>query len=116
MGARRDIYDKLRPAGPTPADELCGCAGSPPVKLMHALSANPVHCLDCNLEVPPERLELTVELVAAIASWRSVYGAIDWLWLDSGSYEEWAYGELADLSSAANRRGLAARAALDPIR
>lgn len=116
MDAGRDIYHKLRPAAPTPADELCACIGSPPVKLMYALGDNPLHCLDCNLEVPPERLALTVDLVEAVADWRSMYGAVYLLWLDSGPYEAWAYEELADVSSAANRRGLAVRAALDPIR
>lgn len=116
MDTEHDIYFKLRSAQPTPADELCACSGSPPAKLMYALVENPIHCLDCNLELPPERLALTVEHIRALTDWRSVYASIYRLWLDSGSYEEWAYRQLTDLSSAANRRGLTARAALDPIR
>ncbi len=51
-----DPYFKLRSPEPTPPDELCTCLGVPPIKLMCALGYNPVHCMDCNLEVPPERL------------------------------------------------------------
>jgi hypothetical protein len=116
MDAERDIYFKLRPAPPTPVDDLCACAGAPPLKVFYDFRENPIHCLDCNLEVPPERLGLGVELVEALAACQSLIGSLYLLWLDSGEYEEWAYRELVDPSSAANRRGLATRAALDPIR
>jgi predicted nucleic acid-binding Zn ribbon protein len=45
-----------------------------------------------------------------------VYDALDHLWLDSGAYEQWAAGQLADLQSDVNRRGLALRTELDRVR
>jgi predicted nucleic acid-binding Zn ribbon protein len=77
---------------------------------------NPIHCMDCNLEVPPERLGFSEELAEALAGWRDVHSSIDLLWLDSGAYEEWAYQQLSDLASETNQRGLAVRAAIDPVR
>ncbi len=53
---------------------------------MQALGENPIHCLNCNLEVPPEKLDLATKLIDAVAFWRNVYDAIDRLWLDSGAY------------------------------
>jgi hypothetical protein len=50
----------------------------PPVKLMtmrQVAGFNPIHCLDCNLEVPPERLSLTADLAEEIASWDWEHGA-----------------------------------------
>lgn len=101
---QNDIYMKLRALAPTPADELCRCCGAP-YKLMSTLGFNPVHCMNCNLEVPPDALGFSRPLVEAIASWRNVYDAIDRLWLDSGPYEQWARWELTDIASAVNRHG-----------
>ena len=70
-----DSYAKLRPPEPTPIDELCQCVGAP-VKLMCAFSYNPVHCMDCNLAVPPETLALPESIVEAIVRWREVYEAL----------------------------------------
>jgi predicted nucleic acid-binding Zn ribbon protein len=83
---------------------------------MQALGYNPLHCMQCNLEVSPESLSLPHELVDPIVAWRSVYDALDRLWLDSGSYEEWAAQELGTLRSDANRRGRALRDLLEPVR
>jgi predicted nucleic acid-binding Zn ribbon protein len=88
----------------------------PPLKLMQALGWNPIHCLRCNLEVAPETLPLSPALVDSIVAWRGVYDALDRLWLDSGAYEQWAAGQLADLESEVNRRGLALRTELDGVR
>jgi hypothetical protein len=109
-------YAKLRSPAPTPPDEICRCRDTPPVKLVAGVSFNPVHCMLCNLDVPPETLEIPPELVDALAHWRGVCDALYTLWLDSGEYEEWAAAKMADLSGAVNRRGLAARADLDAIR
>jgi predicted nucleic acid-binding Zn ribbon protein len=101
-----DIYSKLRPPGPTPEDELCRCAGRPPIKLMCALSFDPIHCVNCNLEVPPQTLGLSESLVDEIAHWRTLFDAIDYLWLESGAYENWARDQLSDIASPVNRLGL----------
>jgi hypothetical protein len=111
-----DPYRRLRPPGPTPADELCHCTDQPPVKLMHALGPNPFSCMRCHGEVLPEALRLPAGLTDPVADWVRVYGALDLLWLDSGAYETWAAGELANLESSANRAGLALRARIDPVR
>ncbi len=70
------------------------------------LGFNPIHCLQCNGEVPPERLELERELVDAVANWYRTYGAIDALELQSGEYEEWARAELLNPDSPPNQEGL----------
>jgi len=112
---RDAIYAKLRPPEPTAADELCRCSDAP-LKLMSALSYNPVHCMDCNLEVPPDTLAFSRALVEAIASWSNIYDAIDRLWLASGAYEPWARLELSDIASAANTRGRLVQEAINSVR
>jgi len=70
MERTNDVYERLRP--PEPAEDVCSCPGEPPIKLMTIRDVrgfNPIHCLDCNLEVPPERLAIDRRLVEAIASW-----------------------------------------------
>lgn len=111
-----DPYFKLRSPPPTPEDEICDCEGTRPIKLMQALSSNPLHCIDCNLEVAPESLAISGSLVEEIAAWRSVYSAMELLWLDSGAYEKWASREMSDLKSPVNQRGLALREKLEAIR
>ena len=106
MGTDRDTYRRLRPPPATPVDELCVCPPDTPIKLMAALTFNPIHCLNCNLEVPPERLGFTAKLAEDIASWLLTYGALDALELASGPYESWARAELLDPSSEPNREGL----------
>ena len=112
----QSTYHRLRAPAPLKPSESCSCAGQPPIKLMQALGYNPLHCMQCNLEVSPERLALPHELVDPIIVWRSVYDALDRLWLDSGSYGEWAAHELGTLRSDANRRGRALRDLLEPVR
>ena len=51
-----------------------------------------------------------------IAHWGSIYDAIYRLWLDSGSYEEWARSQLADINSAVNEMGRKAQRALNVVR
>jgi len=113
-----DPYFKLRPMPPTPEDEICSCRDDPPIKLMSLalLSENPIHCLRCNLEVPPERLRLDQPLDDAVAHWNAVYGAIDSLELDSGPYEAWARLQLLDPASPPNVEGLAVARSLSQIR
>ena len=106
-------YARLRPPAPTPPAEHCVCPGEPPIKLMQALSYNPLHCMRCHGEVAPDRLALPADVVDAVADWRAVYDALDRLWLDSGLYEFWAARELATLTSPVNETGLALRAELD---
>jgi predicted nucleic acid-binding Zn ribbon protein len=111
-----DPYGKLQPPPPTPDDEICRCVGAPPIKLMCALSYNPIHCMDCNLEVRPETLALKEPLVEAIAFWRSIHDAIYELWLASGEYESWAQEQLADIASPVNREGRAVQVDLNGAR
>ena len=73
---------------------------------MPALGFNPVHCIQCNLEVPPERMDLDSTVVEELANWHRVYMSFDYLWLDSREYEQLAVQELGDLDSPINRRGL----------
>jgi Zn-ribbon-containing, possibly nucleic-acid-binding protein (DUF2310) len=100
---------KLNPPRETAEDELCRCMPAPPRKLMPALGFNPVHCVQCNLEVRPEDMLLPDTLVEELARWNGVYQALDTLWLDSGEYESFARAELSDLASAINTRGLTLR-------
>lgn len=108
MARTPDIYEKLRQPAPTPKDEVCSCTGEPPIKLMtmrQVGSFNPIHCLDCNLEVAPESLNLDLDLVEAIASWDAEHGAIETLELQSGDYEKWARSRLLDPESSTNVEG-----------
>ena len=91
-----DPYEALRPEAATPQDELCTCEGRPPIVLQDHLSPNPISCLKCNLEIPPERLGITSELARGIAYWRNLQRAFDMLWLDSRDYEDWARPQLED--------------------
>jgi len=100
-----DPLARLHPPAGTPADEICACVDRPPLKLMQALGWNPIHCMRCNLEVAPETLSLSPALVDSIAAWRGVYDALDRLWLDSGAYEQWAAGQLADLQTEMRESG-----------
>lgn len=70
------------------------------------LASNPIHCLDCNREVFPERLGFGEKLADDIASWLGTYGAIDALELASGPSEGWARAELLDPRSHPNVEGL----------
>jgi len=89
-----DWYAKLKPPVPTPVDEVCKCDGTPHIKLMSALSSNPVHCMDCNLEVAPEALGMNEQLVDSIVRWRQLHDALYILWLDSGDYEAEHYASM----------------------
>jgi predicted nucleic acid-binding Zn ribbon protein len=70
------------------------------------IASNPIHCLKCNRERRPESLELSSDLVDAIADWYRTYGAIDALELASGAYEDWARSQLLDPKSEPNVDGL----------
>ncbi len=99
-----DRYWKLKPEPPTPLDEICVCDEQYPVVLCHALSSNPIRCINCNKELSPERLEPTAEMVEVVVSWRQFYSCFYWLWLDSGEFEEWAYQQLSNPRSPVNQR------------
>ncbi len=108
MARTPDVYERLRQPGPTPEDEVCSCADEPPIKLMSMRDVdgfNPIHCLNCNLEVPPERVGIDSDLVQAIAAWDAEHGAIETLELQSGEYEMWARARLLDPASPTNVEG-----------
>jgi hypothetical protein len=102
----RDPFECLRPELPTPEDELCKCADRPPIVLQGHFSSNPIDCLKCNLEVPPERIGLTAELAGYVAFWRNLHGALYLLWLDSEDHEEWAAKQLEDSEGRVNVKAL----------
>lgn len=83
---------------------------------MQALSSNPLHCMDCNLEVRPEPLGLKDDQILSIAQWSAVYRALDALWLDSTEYESWSERELSDIHSPVNVRGLEIQKSLNQER
>ncbi len=111
----REKFAKLLPPEPTPEDEICRHQGRP-IKLMYALSYNPIHCMDCNLEIPLDTLPLSLETIELIAQWRDVYSAIDHLWLDSEEYEVWAKEQLSTIASAVNVRGRRVQHVLNDVR
>lgn len=111
-----DPWWRLRPPPPTPADELCACAGTPDLVLQPHLTANPVVCAACHLEVPPERLAPSEALAEQIAGWNHYYEAVYRLWLDSAELEAWAAAQLSDATSPANVRAFALRDALARLR
>ena len=117
MDDASDPYLRLRRPAGTPASEICACPSTTPVKLMSTggLGVNPIHCLECNLEVPPERLGLDPLLADAVATWLRTYGAIDTLELESDHYEAWARAELLDPDSPPNREGLALARQINPL-
>ena len=94
-----DPYDRLRPAAPTPANEVCSCSPGTPIMLMTALGDNPIHCLNCNLEVDPISISLPEAMVDQVAQWQWIAGAFEALELDSGPYEAMAQAELLNLGS-----------------
>ena len=99
-----DVYCKLKPAAPTPQEELCSCQSQLPFVLCYAFNENPIRCMACDLEVLPENLPFTPSLITEIASWRGFYRCFFDLWLDSDEFEEWAYQQLSDPQSVANQR------------
>lgn len=111
-----DPYWKLRPEGPTAPDELCACPGALPIVLQDHLSALPLACLECNGEMPPERVGFTAAVAEKIAFWRNFHRAFLTLWLDSREYEAWARRELEDPEAPVNVRGLAIVRELNELR
>ncbi len=108
-------FAKLLPPEPTPEDEICQHQGTR-IKVMYALSYNPIHCMDCNLEIPLDTLPLSTETIEAIVQWRDIYSAIYLLWLDSGEYEEWAKEQLSSVASTVNVRGRKVQHVLNDVR
>jgi hypothetical protein len=102
-----DLYWKLRPSPTTPDDELCKCVDQPPIVLQGHFSKNPIVCLRCNGEVPPERIGFSADLAERIAFWKNIHDALYTLWLDSSDYESWAIAQLADPNGQVNVQGLA---------
>ena len=103
----RDPYLKLRPTPPVPEDERCSCSGQPAIVLVGSfIACNPIRCFDCWGEVDPAAIGFPEALAEAIAFWNRMYGSIDYLWLESRDYEEWARTELFSPERPPNSRGL----------
>ncbi|CAA9512220.1 MAG: hypothetical protein AVDCRST_MAG85-2400 [uncultured Solirubrobacteraceae bacterium] len=97
-------FSRLRDPSPTPASELCDCGGSALMLMtMGGFARNPIFCLICEGEVEPTHLGLTQLEVDAVANWRTAYGAVDALELDSRAYEVWAQSELTRVDSPINQ-------------
>lgn len=111
-----DPYIKLKPAPPTPPEEICVCEQAHPIILCYALSDNPICCAHCRQEIPPEQMKFDRSQVDAIASWRQFYSSFYHLWLDSREYEDWAREILSDPQSPVNERGYKVCAELAPLR
>jgi len=101
-----DYYARLRPCTD---DHQCGCAAVDKLLLVHIMTASPVRCFACKGYVDPERLELTLQQVDAVASWDRVFGALYRLWLDSAEYEVWAKHQLLQSKGRVNVLGMEAR-------
>ena len=101
-----DPYWKLRPPSATPEGELCTCLDRPPLVLLGWFSLNPIMCLKCKGEVPPERIGFSAELAEQIAFWRNLHEALLTLWLDSSDYESWGRAQLEDPNGRVNTWGL----------
>lgn len=102
---QQDAYWKLRPQPATPADDLCQCLQLTEIMLRHDCGNNPLHCLECNGEVAPERVGFDEQFADDINSWRSVFSALYALWLDSGEYEHQAKAWLLAPQGQVNLRG-----------
>lgn len=111
-----DPFKRLRPLPPTPAQELCACTGEPPVTLRSVLAPNPIGCLNCNLEVPPERIGFPRQLADALAYWVAFHDCFFFLWLDSAEFEDWARAQLEAPNSPVNRRGMSVASELSAYR
>ncbi|RDS81989.1 DUF2310 family Zn-ribbon-containing protein [Dyella psychrodurans] len=107
-----DQYRKLMPPEPISPEEQCTCAEIQAIYLAFDLTENPIHCDICRGAVAPERIELTPSQVDAVADWTTTFGSIYKLWLQSGSYEAWAYEQLVEAGSAVNLGGMAVAGAL----
>jgi predicted nucleic acid-binding Zn ribbon protein len=111
-----DPYWKLKPPAPTPAHEICSCLDHHPIVLQCHLSYNPISCLECNLEVPPERIGFSAQLAEDLAFWRTFHDSFHHLWLESAEFESWAFEQLSNPTSSVNTRGLALSDALNSHR
>jgi hypothetical protein len=100
-----DPYWRLRPASATSEDEVCRCPRGGGIMLRDGLTDNPLLCVACNGEVPPERVGFGAKLAEEIASWLSVYDSLYRLWLDSAEYEAWASARLSDPRGQVNVQG-----------
>jgi len=69
------------------------------------LSSNPLSCLACGREVPPERIGFSEAFAEKLAFWQSFHNCFYLLWLDSGEFESWAKAQLEDPGSPVNKRG-----------
>jgi hypothetical protein len=80
------------------------------------LSSNPISCVTCNLEVPPERVGFSSEIAENLAAWQRFHECFYLLWLDSGEFESWARAQLEDPESPVNKRAIALVADLNAYR
>jgi hypothetical protein len=116
VGEEHDKYWKLKPAPPPVDEELCSCEDDGPIVLQPHLSSNPLACIRCNLEMPPERVGFPESLAEQLCFWQSFHDCFFHLWLDSAEFEFWAKAQLENPKSPVNRRGIEVVQALNEYR
>lgn len=114
--SHHDPYARLAHPAATSAQDVCRCSDLPPLTLKGSLTANPLACFACGLEVSPRDIALPLDLVDELAAWRDVHDALYLLWLDAQEYEEWAFATLKNPRSAVHERALKLIARLATLR
>jgi predicted Zn-ribbon and HTH transcriptional regulator len=99
-------YQKLLHPAPIPPEDYCDCAQIKAIYLAFDLIENPLRCDTCRSVIAPERSALTPPQIDALVDWTTTFGSIYKLWLQSGSYETWAYDQLVDPNSPVNLQGM----------
>ena len=111
-----DVYAKLNPPVPTPADELCSCATVAALLLQPHLSSRSDTSVRRLLVRGAARADLAPDILAeSLGEWASFQDAFETLWLDSGEYEDFARAVLEDFNSPLNQRGYSLALELDAI-
>jgi predicted nucleic acid-binding Zn ribbon protein len=112
----KDVYWKLRPMPPTPADELCTCVVHHPLMLQYHLTPNPIVCFHCGLEMSPEKSGMPQNIAETLFRWRNLHECFYRIWLDGNSLEELARTQLETLTSEVNQRAFALLREMNPLR
>ena len=82
-------------------NEYCICEKMYDQKLMYSFDDNEFCCMNCNL---PKKGKINSD--QEIVNWKFEYDLIYRIWLNSGSYENWAKNELENINSKINQIGI----------